>query len=226
MRSDAVLTDKIKSPFLSCGEDIMLILDALFTKASIWSDYLTRLLTINEPNCLLQDGYIEKKVGEETKKYSYKDYIEKAYPLKTRVRNLIQDGYIRLNPKFKMTEYPDVKTYIVISQDNFLKSTNPAFRDYDINFDIVTYNDKWVLDNYRVRPLVIAGYIDGVLNQLTSKDSFSYKNFISRIRLTGIGTYDFNYCKEIVMNEDISMYTLSYRGVHLGEDIKEVTYDN
>ena len=230
MRSDAVFVDKVKSSFLSCNEDIMLILDALFTKASEWSDYLTRLLVINEPNCLLENGYVEKKTSENgkeiVKKYLYKDYIEKAYPLNTRVRNLVQNGFIRLNPKFKMEEYQDVKSYIVISQDNFLQSTNPAYRDYDINFDIISYVDKWVLSDYRIRPLVIAGYIDGVLNQLTSKDSSTYKNFMSRIRLTGIGNYNFNYCKEIVLNEDISMYTLCYRGVHLGEDIKEITYDS
>lgn len=226
MRSDAVVIDKITSPFLSCSDDVLLILDALFSKTSEWNDYLTRLLVINESDCLLKEGYTEKKTDGNIKKYYYQDYIDKAFPLKTRVRNLVQSGYIRLNPKFKMGEYQDVKTYIVISLDNFLPSQNPAFRDYDINFDIISYNDKWVLDNYRVRPLIIAGYIDGVLNQLTSKDSISYKNFMSRIKLTGIGNYNFNYCKEIIMNEDISMYTLSYRGVHFGEDIKEISYDN
>ena len=59
------------------------------------------------------------------------------------------------------------------------------------------------LGNYRVRPLKIAGYIDGILNDA---------------RLTGIGTLKFMGCEEIVLNENLSGYTLMYNAVHGNDD--------
>ena len=59
------------------------------------------------------------------------------------------------------------------------------------------------MDNYQIRPLKIAGYIDGILNNA---------------KLTGIGTLNFIGCKEIVLDEVLSGYTLSYRAVHGSDD--------
>ena len=39
----------------------------------------------------------------------------------------------------------------------------------------------------------------------------------SRIKLTGIGEYEFLGCKEITLNEDFSMYSLAYQGTHFSE---------
>jgi len=43
------------------------------------------------------------------------------------------------------------------------------------------------LNDYKVRPLVICGYIDGILNSLSDKNAIREKNFQSNIKLTGIG---------------------------------------
>jgi len=53
--------------------------------------------------------------------------------------------------------------------------------------DIVCYNDAWVLDGLKVRPLMICGYIDGILNSLSDESKDSFKSLASRIKLTGIG---------------------------------------
>lgn len=59
------------------------------------------------------------------------------------------------------------------------------------------------MDNYQIRPLKIAGYIDGILNNT---------------KLTGIGTFNFIGCNELVLDEVLSGYTLSYRAVHGSDD--------
>jgi hypothetical protein len=59
------------------------------------------------------------------------------------------------------------------------------------------------MDNYQIRPLKIAGYIDGILNNT---------------KLTGIGTFNYIGCKEMVLDEILSGYTLSYRAVHGSDD--------
>ncbi len=91
--------------------------------------------------------------------------------------------------------------------------------------DIVCYNDAWVLDGLRVRPLMICGYIDGILNSLSDESTDSFKSLVSRIKLTGIGYYRFLGCNLVVLNEDISMYTLSYLGQHFTEDLGEFQVD-
>ena len=89
--------------------------------------------------------------------------------------------------------------------------------DCTVNFDIICYNDEWDLDGFRERP--IAEYIDGILNSISNQ----YKNLQTRpagnnIKLSGMGEYAFLGCNLAVLNEDISMYTLSYRAIHFTED--------
>ena len=93
--------------------------------------------------------------------------------------------------------------------------------DCTVNFDIICYDDEWDLDGFRERPIVIAGYIDGILNSISNDN----KALLSRpagnnIKLSGMGEYNFLGCNLAVLNEDISMYTLSYRAVHFTEDKK------
>ena len=87
--------------------------------------------------------------------------------------------------------------------------------DYTIHFDIVCYNDAWVLNNLAIRPLMICGYIDGILNSLSDNNKQFQKDHQSKIKLSGIGEYNFIGANEVVLNEDLSMYSLTYRGVHL-----------
>ena len=88
--------------------------------------------------------------------------------------------------------------------DNFIPNmTNPEFRDCIVSFDIICHTDYWDIGNYRLRPLKIAGYIDGLLD---------------KTRLTGIGTFQFLGCSELVLDENLSGYTLMYSAVHGSDD--------
>jgi hypothetical protein len=66
----------------------------------------------------------------------YKDILDN-----TTLATLIQDGYIRLNPKIRMPEHEEVKAYIIISTDNFTPTTNPQYRDCTLTFDIICHID-------------------------------------------------------------------------------------
>ena len=85
-----------------------------------------------------------------------------------------------------MFEHEDVKSYLIFSFDNFrTNETNPQFRDCSVYIDILCHTDNWDLGNFRVRPLKIAGYIDGILNNT---------------KLSGIGTFQFLGCNELVLD--------------------------
>jgi hypothetical protein len=59
------------------------------------------------------------------------------------------------------------------------------------------------MDNYQIRPVKIAGYIDGILNNT---------------KLSGIGTLTFMGMNELVLDEVLSGYTLSYMAIHGSDD--------
>lgn len=202
MRKDVITQRPIYSSFFSCDRDIEEILKLLFISSKPYSDILKRLLIINNKDCL------------DTKNKTYQDIIDKFS-----LADMIEQGYIRLNPKIARGTHEQIKSYIIISLDSFSSNIrNSFFRDYNITFDIVCYNDAWVLDDYKIRPLAICGYIDGILNSISQRENL-YKR---QIKLTGIGQYQFLACNEQVLNEDLSMYTLAYRGIHFTEDLNKV----
>jgi len=188
MKRDIIELPDLNSSFLSVEKDIERILTKLFFDNQPQNKQLLRLLVINTKDCLSN--------------ITNPEYIEKIQ--KTTLATLINEGYIKLAPKIPMPEHEKVKAYIIISFDNFTTNvSNPEFRDCSIHFDIICHTDYWVMDNYQIRPLKIAGYIDGILNNA---------------KLTGIGTLNFIGCKEIAFDEVLSGYTLSYRAVHGSDD--------
>lgn len=200
MRKDLILNRPIYSSFFSCDKDIEKILKILFIDSKPYSDILKRLLIINNKDCLDKTNEKYQKVID-----SYS------------VAKMIEEDYIRLNPKIARGTHEDIKTYMLISLDSFSPNDESShYLDYIIHFDIVCYNDAWVLDNYKIRPLAICGYIDGIFNSLTGNSNFNGDNK-SNIKLTGIGQYQFLGCKQVVLNEDFSMYSLSYYGMHFSE---------
>ena len=177
----------IQSSFLSCEKDTELILNRLFIDGKQYSTWLKRLLIINTKDCL--DPNI-RKYDDIVNHYSINDLIEKQY--------------IRFTPRLEFNEHEDVQSYILISYDNF--TTNPAnnqFRDCMINFDILCNTKQWDLQGLRVRPLMIAGYIDGILNLG---------------KLSGVGETIFLGCNELILDQNLAGYTLSYHVVHFSED--------
>lgn len=178
------LDKPIKSSFLSCEKNTELILQKLFVDNKQHSRKLKKLLVINTKDCLNNP--------------KYDDIVNKMS-----IGDMINEGYIRLYPKFAMQEHQEVKAYILISYDNFAMTDNPEFRDCTIDFDIICHTDYWDCGDFKIRPLQIAGYIDGLLNNE---------------KLVGIGTLHFLGCKELLYNEHLSGYTLSFAAVHGRED--------
>lgn len=206
MRYDLISTKKIFSPFFSCPQDINKLLEILFIKNRPYSNMLKRLLIINSPDCL------DSKKDEE-----YNAIVDKYT-----VKRMIEEGYIRLSPKIARGTHEQIKSYLIITQDNFSPNKKSSqYRDYMTNIEVVCYNDAWVLNDLKIRPLMICGYIDGILNSLSDEAKDSPKTLSSRIKLTGIGYYDFLGCNLVVLNEDLSFYNLSYLGQHFTEDLGE-----
>ena len=204
MRVDVIKTKPIYSSFLSCQKDAQEIIKLLFVKSRPYSDKLKRLLIINNKDCL--DESNEK----------YQKLID-SKPLS----KLREEGYIRTNPKIARKEFEEIKSWILITFDNFTPNrVDPKFMDCTVNFDIICYDDEWDLDGFQERPIAIAGYIDGILNSISDENRANWENRkASSIKLSGMGEYAFLGMNLVVLNEDISMYTLSYRAVHFTEDL-------
>ena len=205
MRYDVRSMKPIYSSFLSCEKDMEKIVKLLFVNSKPYSDKLKRLLIINNPDCLDENNQ------------RYQALID-SKPLSV----MRKEGYIRLNPKIARKQFQNIKSYILVTFDNFSPNrVDPKFMDCTVNFDIICYDDEWDLDGFRERPLVIAGYIDGILNSISNEYKNSQKKPVgNNIKLSGMGEYNFLGCNLAVLNEDISMYTLSYRAVHFTEDKK------
>jgi hypothetical protein len=181
MRVD--LFKRIDSSFLSCEKDTETILRRLFIESRPYSDTLKKLLVINTIDCLTSENP------------NYKKKIDSMS-----IKDLKDNQYIRLSPKLTFGEHEEIKSYILISFDNFTPNeSNPEFRDCTVSFDMICHTDYWDLENYQLRPLKIAGYIDGILNETV---------------LSGIGKFHFMGLKRMVLDENLSGYTLMYRAIH------------
>lgn len=181
------LTKPIESSFFSCEKDTELILEKLFIQNRQKGNELKRLLVINTPDCL------------DTTNAKYQQIVENKS-----VKDLKNEQYIKITPKIAFKEHEEVKSYILISFDNFIpNATNPQFRDCTVSFDIICHTDYWDLGGFQLRPLKIAGYIDGLLNNC---------------KLTGIGTFQFLGCSELILDENLAGYTLMYSAVHGSDD--------
>ena len=182
---------EFKDSFLSCEKDAETIVKKLFVESRPYSDMLKRLLLINTPDCLYD--------------MTNPKYIEIIN--NTSIQDLHDKGYLRFNPKIPFGENEEVKRYIRISFDNFRPSDkNPHFRDCIVEIDIICHPEYWDLGNFRQRPLKIAGYIDGILNEN---------------KLSGIGTLHFAGANEILLDENLTGYCLMYAAVHGSDDYIE-----
>lgn len=182
---------EFKSSFLSCEKDTETIVKKLFVESRPYSDMLKRLLLINTKDCLYD--------------MTNQTYIDKINH--TSVQDLREKGYIRFEPKIPLGENAEVKSYIRISYDHFTPDRhNDQFRDCMIEIDIICHPEYWDLGNYRLRPIKIAGYIDGILNNN---------------KLSGIGTLNFAGMNEIILDENLAGYCLMYTATHGSDDYIE-----
>ena len=181
---------EFKSSFLSCEKDAEAIVKKLFIDSKPYSDLLKRLLIINTPDCL--NDMTNPK------------YLEKIK--NTSVQDLKDKGYLRFGPKITLGENEEVKSYVRISFDHFTPSKNSHFRDCIVEIDILCHPEYWDIGNFRQRPLKIAGYIDGILNEN---------------KLSGLGTLQFAGANELLLDENLAGYCLMYAAVHGSDDYIE-----
>ena len=186
MKRDNALAKPIKSSFLSCEKDAETIIKKLFVSSQPYSDELKRLLVINTRDCL--DNSNEK----------YNEIVKN-----TSVKELMEGNYITLIPKIQIEEHGEVKSYIILTFDNFVETSNPEYRDCTVAFDILCHSDYCYLNNYQTRPLKIAGIIDGILN---------------KAKLSGIGELQFIGGGRLPISEDLQGYTLIYQATHGNDD--------
>ena len=188
MQRNTVMTKPCSSSLLSCEKDLETILKKLFIESYPYCDMLKRLLIVNTKDCLEnEDSELIKKLMNDVD-----------------INFLREKGYLLWEPKIRLPEHEEIKCYLIISFDNFTPNAeNDYYRDCTVNFDIICHTDCWDIGNYRIRPIKIAGYIDGILNNS---------------KLSGIGTFNFIGLNEVVLNEDFSGYSLMYRAVHGNDD--------
>ena len=186
MKKDLAIKE-LKSSFLSVEKDIGTIINKLFIESRPYSDMLKRLLMINTKDCLENQTDVCRELIS-----------------KTSVKDLKEKGYIRIIPKLDFGEHEEVKSYILITMDNFTPNAeNPEFRDCTITFDVICHTKYSDLGDYRIRPLKICGYIDGILD---------------KTRLSGIGILNFVGANQLILSEELQGYTLMYRAVHGSDD--------
>ena len=181
-----ILRTNYKSTFLSHAEDQETIWRKLFVESRPYSDMLKKLLIINTPDCLdrTQDQY-QRKIEQ----YSIKD--------------LHDNQYIKATPKLSFGEHEEVKSYIMLDFDDFSPSENPRYCNCVISFTIISQLDYWELDDYQLRPWMIAGYVDGIMNDT---------------RLSGIGKLQFMGAQQLVLNEYLGGVMIRYSASHSEAD--------
>ena len=186
MKRDITMIKPLKSSFLSCEKDAETIIKKLFVTSQPYSDELKRLLVINTKDCLDNSNENYRKIVENTS-----------------VKDIIEGNYLTLVPKIKMKEHEEVKSYIILTFDDFSETSNPEFRDCVVSFDILCHTDYWYLGNYQVRPIKIAGIIDGLLN---------------KAKLTGIGELQFAGMKMLPLSNELAGYSLLFQATHGSDD--------
>lgn len=184
-----LLAKNFKSTFMSCAKDQETIWRRLLVDSKPYSDKLKRLLIINTPDCLDRNQVV------------YQQEIDK-YTIKT----MMDDQYIKVIPKLSFGEHEEVKSYIMLEFDDFTPTTNPEYRDCTITFSIICHLDYWELEDYQLRPWMIAGYIDGILNET---------------KLSGIGKLQFVGATQLILNEYLGGVMLRYTATHSDADDSE-----
>lgn len=177
---------EIKSSFYSCEKDAETIIKKLFVDSQPYSDELKRLLVINTKDCLNKNNE------------NYRKIIEKIS-----VKDIMEEKYFTLVPQVKMEEHEDIKSFIILSFDNFIPTNNPEYRDGTVIFNVFCPTEYWDLGNYQLRPMKIMGIIDGILN---------------KSKLSGIGTLQFIGASELIVNESMAGYTLIFQATHGNDD--------
>ena len=148
-------------------------------------------------NMMLKNNRLKKLLYHTTK-----DCLKRPKLTEDQTVELIGKN-IKMVPK--LTVDGSVLNYIIVTFDNFTRTENPEFRDNIIEFDIICHFDQWQLQDFQLRPQMIAAEIDTMFNEK---------------HLTGIGTLNFLGANQIILTDEFAGLCLMYRAVH-GEDDKK-----
>ena len=148
-------------------------------------------------NMMLKNNRLKKLLYHTTK-----DCLKKPKLTEDQTVELIGKN-IKMVPK--LTVDGSVLNYIIVTFDNFTRTENPEFRDNIIEFDIICHFDQWQLQDFQLRPYMIAAELDTMFNEK---------------HLTGIGTLNFLGANQIILTDEFAGLCLMYRAVH-GEDDKK-----
>ena len=129
--------------------------------------------------------------------YPVKDALDRKNLTSEETLGLLHKN-IRVIPKLQVNE--DVQSYIIIGFDGFTtNANNPEYIDNIITFDVICHFDSWVMENYQLRPYLIMGEIDGMLN---------------KSKLNGIGTVEFIGANQLLLSSDLAGFSLTYRVIN------------
>ena len=185
IRRSPTLATNFKSGFFSYEKNLEVIIKRLFVDNPAYAENIKRLLVINKPDCLMNNNA------------AYDDLI-KQYS----ISRLKKEGYIRTVPRLNLKEHEDIKSYIIIMMDDFTPTSNDKYRDCTITFFVFSEYDYAEMDNYEYRPIKIAGYIDGIMNDA---------------KIAGIGRLKFLGAQHVPLNEYWGGVALMYLSTH-GEE--------
>ena len=175
-----------QASFLSSEKDMETIFKKLFVESKPYSDILKRLLIIDQSDCL------------DSKQNKYQEIINKYS-----IHRMKEEGYILVIPRIEQLIHDNFKSHILIEFDDFVPTDNTHYRDCTISFTIICPLVKWELDDYKLRHMQIAGYVDGILNNA---------------RLSGIGTLQFMGASQVILDEEHGGIILRYVATHGNDD--------
>ena len=175
-----------QASFLSSEKDMETIFKKLFVESKPYSDILKRLLIIDQSDCL------------DSKQNKYQEIINEYS-----IHRMKEEGYILVIPRIEQLIHDNFKSHILIEFDDFVPTDNTYYRDCTISFTIICPLVKWELDDYKLRHMQIAGYVDGILNNA---------------RLSGIGTLQFMGASQVILDEEHGGIILRYVATHGNDD--------
>lgn len=177
-----LLASQFDPAFANMERDLEAIIRKLFVESKPYSDDIKRLLIVNEKDCL------------DSSQHQYRTIVDRYS-----VKNLKDEGYVRVTPKLELAEHQKSMSYIHIAFEDVVPSSNPLYNNTTLGITCVSRLDLWDLDDYAIRPWKIAGYVHGILNDA----KFSG---IGRLKMMGASAFSFN--------EELGGVKINYMAIH------------
>lgn len=160
-------------------------------------------LSVEKDLGILTDLFLRNKRLKKLLFYTTRDPLKESDLTDDQTYSLF-GNQIKIVPKLTIDK--QALNYVIISFNNFKRNmTNPQFRDNTISFHIMCHFDQWHLQDFKLRPYLIAAEIDSMINEQ---------------HLTGIGTLHFRGATQAVLNDEFAGLVLTYDAIHGEEDKK------